>query len=148
MKKITFCLATTIVLLFLFSGCDKYHRDRYIGTWEFVTEKYKYIPDIYGYLEKKEYDTTFYYSGKISIGQDENFLIIKYTEKDEITVGIDKDGYIGYPCPLSYGGKYTTGKFESKNQMYLEFDWKKYTQLENGDYYGVGEFYKIFGTKK
>jgi len=149
MKKLTTTItAATVAILLLFTGCDKYHRDRYTGTWDFVTEKYKYIPDATGHLTKKEYDTTFYYSGKITNDERyDNRLIIMYTETDEINVGIDEDGYIYPQCPLSYGSKFSTGKFANKNQMNLIFDWEEYTPLGNGEYYGVGEYFEMQGTK-
>jgi len=39
MKRITITLIAITLIMFLIMGCDKdkYHRDRYIGDWDFVT---------------------------------------------------------------------------------------------------------------
>jgi len=120
MKKITIQLSAIIIILFFFSGCDKYHRNRYTGTWEFETERilFKEINKYKDYEEIKR--DTIYYTGKISLSYSDERLSIQYTESDEISVSIDKDGemydhwstcWLGYDC--------ATGKFDSKDEVHL-----------------------------
>jgi len=141
MKKITLTLAATIIIMF-FSGCDKYHRDRYTGTWDFVTEMVYYNEgeNPYEYVVIKR--DTIYYTGKISMGNYENQLIIKYSESDEVFTGIDKDGYIGHKTAIQNG---PCGKFESKNKMHLTLRWGQYVPFEGDTDY---RFDYIIGTKK
>jgi len=129
MKKITIQLATIIIILFFISGCDKYHRDRYTGTWEFETVR-TFI-NIHPYDFEVVRTDTVYYTGKIILGNLENYLHIQYTNEDEIDVWIDKEGYISSnACPT--GGKYSCGQFESKDKMHLQLLWG-HLVVYNGD---------------
>ena len=144
MKKITLPLvAAIVIILFFFTSCDKYHRDRYTGTWDFVTEMVYYnegeTPSEYLVIKRD----TIYYTGKISMGNYENQLIIKYSESDEVFTGIDKDGYLYHKTNMF--GKYACGNFESKNTMDLTLCWGEYVAFE-GDTDYRSDY--IIGTKK
>jgi len=129
MKKIAIITAIILVMLIIM-GCDKdkYHRDRYIGDWDFVTEKTTFI----GYEVVKV--DTIYYLGKITPGQcSEIELIIQYTENDEFIGYVDKDGTISRYCGL--GALCRNGSFEGKNKVNFatwDHDWN----------------HSIIGTKK
>ena len=116
MKKITIKTAAIILLLFLIMGCDKYHRDRYTGNWDFVTKRNIYTFDGSEYVFDRS--DTIYYSGKITSGNLENQIIINYTENDEITASIDDDGTTVwtnyYPC-----ARCPSGSFEKKDKVSL-----------------------------
>jgi len=138
MKKITLTLVATVVILFFFTGCDKYHRDRYTGTWEFVTEKNFYIGRYdTGLVEIKR--DTIYHLGIISLGNYENNIIIQYTENDTINAYLDQNGFI-YNKDLEYGGKYPFGEFKNKQQQ-LSFRLNLIEDINP-------RFYSISGTKK
>jgi len=129
MNRVTLVLATSIILLLFFTGCDKYHTNRYIGDWDFVTIKHDTIKS-----------DTIYYSGKISLGNYENALIIQYTKDDEIAATLIENRDIVIPKYNCAKGVCTHGKFEEKNKMNLSFGWT----------YGGGKSWShnIVGTKK
>jgi len=120
MKKIaiTFAAATVVILL-LFTGCDKYHRDRYIGNWDFVTEKSQLQYDSNELIKSD----TIYYSGKIYSGNDDNTLIIQCTKNDRVPAYIDNKGILWISFPTFYGTchKCPLGKFEKKDKITLDF---------------------------
>ena len=65
MKKIKITVvAVTVVALVFFTGCDKYHRDRYTGTWSFVTVLNSFFFDPNPENWYNNWDTI-YYVGKI-----------------------------------------------------------------------------------
>jgi len=142
MKKITLSLAIAIVILLFFSGCDKDIRDKYIGDWDFITE-FKTEKCIYfdGYLHELEIirEDTIYFSGKIILGNSENELLFHYTQNDDISTFINKNGGIyvpDYPCP---GSACTRGNFEGNNKVYLYFGWNYGDSIQSQS---------IIGTKK
>ena len=144
MKKLTTILAVIAILLLSFTSCDKYHRDRYTGTWEFVTERRYYIGcDDYECPIEVRRDTV-YYTGKISCRNSEYGLIFQYTENDEVGAWVDKDGYIYSEAGIMLG-KYACGHFESKNKLYFELHWGEYINFE-GDTDRRYDY--ITGTKK
>ena len=134
MKKLTTTLAIIAILLLSFTGCDKYHRDRYTGTWDFVTEKilYQYDSDKYVPIE---FDTI-YYTGKIMSGSKDGQIIIKYTENDEIGAAIDDDKKTlwtsAYPC-----AKCPSGSFEKKDKVHLHLVFFNYESLTDVQSNGV-----------
>lgn len=117
-------------------GCDKYHRDRYIGDWDFVTNKctYVYNNDLQEW-SPIEYDTI-YYTGKIAPGNLEYELIIQYTNNDIIDAHIDEDGTTlwtdAYPC-----ARCSSGSFEKKNKVYLNLVFNKQDKKINDHINGI-----------
>jgi len=144
MKKIITLLSATAIILFFLTSCDKYHRDRYTGTWNFVTERVYYNEnhETYQLVEVKR-DTVFY-TGKISCGNWERVLVVQYTENENVDTWIDKDGYI-FSKAGDMLGKYSSGEFESKNKMYLNLYWGNFVIFE-GETDRRYDFIK--GTKK
>jgi len=144
MKNIKTTLVTAIVVLLLFfAGCDKYHRDRYIGDWNFVTERHTFMEDDLGYYEKVKIDTI-YYTGKITHGTLENELIIQYTENNEILVHIGTDGYLWLSYPRGdYGTCHqcSVGNFEKKDKISLSNLYHYVNQSER-------EIFSVNGKKK
>ena len=124
MKKVIVALA---FLLFTLTCCDKYHRNKYTGTWEFTVDRIFY--NEINYIESVivvELRDTVYYVGKILTDEDlENGLLIKYTEKDEVYAWIEEinDEVFLYTILGTYGGKYASGQFEGKNKLCLELYW-------------------------
>jgi len=144
MKKITTTLTAIILMIFLIMGCDKYHRDRYTGTWDFVITKYIHEYDDLGIFVKTEYDTIYSYTGKIKLGNYENNLIIQYSENDEIIVHVDNDGSFrtySIPPDISVGGKFE----DRKNIYFYLLFWNKLDS--SGNYVNTGR-YDTNGTKK
>jgi hypothetical protein len=122
MKNLIKILVASIIILSLFSACDKYHRDRYVGDWEFVTIIHSAKFNNIGEIIWEKWDTI-YYSGQISAGNKENDIMIKYTENDLLSSFIDTEGEIylyDYPCA---GGYCARGRFEENNKVNLEFGW-------------------------
>ena len=110
-KKNIVIFFTTVIILFFFAGCEKEHRNKYVGDWEFVTEK---CTRKNNEIVKRD---TVYYSGKISLGNSENSLIVQYTESDELEMYVDKDGTLSHYCGL--GSLCEHGNFEGKNKVYF-----------------------------
>jgi hypothetical protein len=141
MNKIRLILSVTAILLFFFAGCEKDIRDKYVGDWDFVTkEEYHKDRVIIGI-------DTIYYTGKISLGNDEHTLIIKYTEEDGINVLIDSEGNLYAPTtnsPSTPGsGPPSTGCFNGENKLYLKSDY-----YINNYEYSIHKYLDIIGTKK
>ena len=135
MKKNTLTLViATVVILFFFTGCDKYHRNRYTGTWDFVTERV-YYNAIGSDVEKRE---TVYYKGKIIKSESENLengLLIQYTAENEVYAWVEKnEDKIVYLYTLNgeFAGKYPSGKIDDNN-LYLNLYRGLYVHNE-GDY--------------
>ena len=120
MKKIAIKTVALILLIFLSMGCDKYHCDRYTGTWDFVTEK------IYlSYSDNEIQRDTIYYTGKITLGNLEHELIIQFTEDEEIKAPLMAKGVLGYSysyqTPYMVCHRCTMGNFEKKDKVFLSF---------------------------
>ena len=147
MKKITITFAAaTVAILLLVTGCDKYHRDKYTGTWDFVTERkfYNYNDTVGFVYEKSE---MLYYSGKISLGNDESELFIRYTENDEISGWLRQDGNSIYTLSqTSFYGKDPSGYFDGKNNVYIRFNQNVMDNSEMNIIGGIDDH--ITGTKK
>jgi len=140
---ITLVVATGIVLFF-FTGCDKYHRDRYIGDWDFMTERVYYASiDTHNIPIRID---TIYYSGKISLGPG-SALLIQYTENDEISAYMSasnpKSFYAGPPLTYKNPGEPPppNGYFESKDKLRLQLIWGHFNINERD----MHEY--IYGTK-
>jgi len=143
MKKNSITILTVIILIFFFIiGCDKYHRDRYTGTWEFITERKYYNVDDNSYELVEIKRDTVYYIGKITMSNNENQIIIQYTKNDEINAGIDKDGYIYHET--NWGGKYAAGQFVNSKKLHLRLPWGEFVMFE-GD--TDRRYDHIIGTK-
>ncbi|MCL2313023.1 MAG: hypothetical protein FWC41_11155 [Firmicutes bacterium] len=142
MKKNTIQLATIIIILFFFCGCGKYHRDRYIGTWDFVTER------VFSEYDEKENVVielnrdTIYYVGTISLGNSEGYLLIEYSENEDVLVWLDEDGYMYTHLGSIFG--YSSGLFDSNKKMHLTLRWSEFTDL---GFYDTKRCH-ISGTKK
>jgi len=127
-------VAAAVIMLFFFTGCDKYHRDRYTGTWEFTTEIVFYYINPYEIIKID----TVYYTGKISLGNLENELIIQHSEDDEMTLLLGTDGTLYQPFPYIYMTAHESpiGKFEKKDKISLSYFYeesnKKILYLING----------------
>ena len=141
MKKLTITIAIVAIILLSFIGCDKYHRDRYIGNWEFVTEKciykYEYNGDSSVLVVLKK--DTVYYLGVISCGNLERELTIQYTQNDEVEAYIDQTGGIYLPAFPCAGCNCKRGNFDKENKMNLDFGW---------DSQNSSEAHHIVGIKK
>ena len=123
MKKIATTIAAIILVIFFIMSCekDKYHRDRYIGDWDFITEV---ITQEYDDSEWKIVNRdTVYYSGTIAYGSSEDQLRIQYVEKESFlnNVKIDVDGNI---YTLYWKDSYCkSGKFEREDQVHFCINW-------------------------
>jgi hypothetical protein len=137
MKKLTTTLALIAILLLSFTSCDKYHCDRYTGTWDFVTVRnfYKYDSNKYELLESD----TIYYTGKIMLGSEDGQIIIKYTENDEITALFDSESKKTFWTNAPPCGKCPSGSFEEKDKVSLNLVFSEQERIKND---------RIEGTKK
>jgi len=127
-------IATTLTVLLFFTGCDKYHRNNYVGDWEFVTKKLVYKRVDNG-IEILKCDTI-YYSGKISSGSNDKELVFQYTEGDKVSAYLDIEGFL-YVTPCGAIG--SNGYFEGNSKVYFDIGW---------EYPDAGEGHYIIGTKK
>jgi hypothetical protein len=144
MKKLTTTIAATLLIIFLMMSCDKDHRDRYTGTWEFVTEKI-YFNKSYPYNEIQR--ETIYYLGKITLGNLEHELIIQFTEYEEVKAPLMPKGVLGYSysyqTPYMVCHQCTMGSFEGKDKISLSF----YIETETMISYHVKGIRKKGGKK-
>ena len=143
MKAIIISLVSMVILLF-FSGCDKYHRNKYIGSWYFITERIYYNEDYNSTALIEVKRDTVYYIGKITLGNYDSDLTFKYTDKDEVVIWIDEDENISSRAGYMFG-KYPSGEFKSKNKLYLELRWGQYVPFEGENDF---RFDYIHGSKK
>jgi hypothetical protein len=117
-RKIITSVAAIVIMLFFFTGCDKYHRDRYTGTWEFVTEsilrQFDYDSGEYFQIECD----TLYFSGKISRDKAADELKIEYKENYSIILKINA-------CGKLYGFSHNSfcGEFYEADKIDLFFWW-------------------------
>lgn len=151
MKRGTLIIAA--IILFFIIGCDKYHRNRYTGTWDFVTTKTWYTSQGNGSEPTIIKSETIYYTGKISLGTSEKEIIIRYTENDETNAVLsvkdkdDKEGRYyregGIYAPNGMGQSHyaTCGRFEGKDK--LNFNLQFWVDSLQGY-----EVHRIAGTKK
>ena len=117
MKKITFTITAIAAILLIFGGCKKKEidiRDQYIGDWDFEVVRRNFLVGENGY---HKIDTIFYL-GKISFGNSNDQLNIKYTENEYIAMIINEDGDLS-PIEPSYH----FGKFRSSDTIYLYLRW-------------------------
>lgn len=139
-KNLTKIMFANLILLLFFAGCDKYHRNRYVGDWDFVTLKAICIYDDFGELMEIKRDTVFY-SGNIKCGDEyENELIIQYTVTDVLHASIEYNAnnearLIGGPSLM--GGHSSTGSapfiggFDNNNQVHFNLSWKEQDKSNN-----------------
>ena len=121
MKKLTTTItAATVAILLLFTGCDKYHRDRYIGNWDFVTGIERYQLDSITEKYVLIGCDTIYYLGTVTNGKYENYLLVEYIENHYEEVMIDKYGTIYITCP---GEMCKRGNFEGKDSVHFRLGW-------------------------
>jgi len=134
------------MLSVFFTGCkkDEYYRDRYIGNWDFVTERtiLQYDSNTGNYVRIG--DDTIYYLGKIISGNLDYELIIQFTENDEIILAVaDKKGTLCLPLPNPYRSFHgsSIGGFEKKDKIFLENIYRNH-EID------VRILYSVKGTKK
>jgi hypothetical protein len=121
MKNLIKTLVTSLIILSLFSACDKYHIDRYVGDWEFVTEKSTIIRNnMHEIIEETE--DTIYHSGAIHLVS-ENVLDVQFTKNETIRLILDPDKSLWVAFPTSYGTchRCPAGHFEKNDKISLEF---------------------------
>jgi len=123
-------IATTLTILFFFTGCEKIHRYHYTGKWDFV------VVYTSGDLNGWNSDTI-YYSGKIRIGAVYNTLKIEYMEETKIMMEIDEDG--GLSKDFEEPHEFASGQFYGNNHVEMAIG-----QM----FLGGGYYYTIYGTKK
>jgi len=140
-KNTTILVSTIVVMLFFFTGCDKDIRDRYTGTWKFETKKCLYIFDEELQAWVPTQKDTIYFLGKISPGSSERELIIQFSENEEISAYVSKNGDLGLKYPAEYNvcHKCRLGHFMKQNKIYLDF------YQFNGN---IVNDYHVYGTKK
>ena len=127
MKKIKITLAvliSTITLLF-FASCNKFHRDKYVGNWDFVTVQSTFDNDMY----KWKLDTIYYVS-TITEGKENDELIICCKEENGefnlLMLRVDMRGklYQKEDSNSSDGNThrsyYPIGQFEGKDKVHIE----------------------------
>jgi len=104
MKKIGILLITAIVIiLFCFTGCDKYRRNKYTGTWEFTVLRYSNFDANSGSALTLD---TIYHLGKISYGSAEDELSIEYTESNSVVLRVTRCGRL-FKFPIeNYSGNF------------------------------------------
>jgi hypothetical protein len=140
MKKIIITLITVAaIILFFFTGCDKYHRDRYTGTWEFVVkiDSAQFDYDLHCWIPLGL--DSFFYSGKIIHGKYNDELIIQYTEQNEVTVWVNHNGNL-WTSVYPIVGNIRHGYFDGNDKIYLE--------LSRSRYGGILSNHFIEGIKK
>ena len=152
MKKLTIITAISLIVsLFMSCDKDKYHRDRYIGDWDFVTHR-SISQDNSGSNMLIRYDTICY-TGKISIGNfesmygtHENSLLIMYTENDEIKawVGKNNNKNISSISTLSESSSFPHGYFHGNNHVGISYFYFQRVSSEME----VRIWDDIYGTKK
>ena len=131
MKKNTKTLIFAIVIMmFVFTGCEKDIREKYVGDWEFVEEYSWYVGPEGG-------EDTTYYLGKITFGSKDNTLNIHYNENLLLTMEVDKSGKLFKSYKDIH--EYAKGQFEGNDKVHIE---KGYKAL------GGGHTRKIDGTRK
>lgn len=118
MKKIIIPLMAITTILFFFTSCDKYHRDRYTGIWEFETEimlqKFDYDSGNYIQIECD----TLYFLGKVSQNEAADELEIEYKKNHFIVLKVNT-------CGKLYGFSHNDfcGEFYDEDKIYLFLDW-------------------------
>ena len=110
MKKITTTLAVAIIVLLLFTGCEKINRGQYIGKWDFMERYMVHVG------HETVIDTTMYYSGKISRGGTYNRLNIKYSESSSISLNVDENGEL-FESTSDYDS--SVGRFEGNDKILI-----------------------------
>jgi hypothetical protein len=121
MKNLIKILVASIIILSIFSACDKYHIDRYVGDWEFMT--------IIKQTKNIDNDTaisigcdTIYYLGKISSLNSENELIVHFTENENIKLTLDVDKNLWSDItPYSTCAQCPAGYFKNVDKIILNF---------------------------
>jgi hypothetical protein len=154
-------LTIGVIILLSFLSCDKYHRNRYVGEWDFVTERIYYNLDSnepYSNPSIEMKRETTLYLGKITLGNHEGSIHIQYSDNNKIGVGIEEyEGNAGKSVLLyhksgcgSMLGKYSCGKFESKDKMNINLCWGVYPSLEEPHDMGTYDIIQenIVSTKK
>jgi len=126
-----YCLA---IITIIFTACkkDKDYSNKWTGEWDFV------VIDGYHHFNPdgppSSGEDTVYYLGKISLGNADKELNIKYTGTSSIILNVNEYGELsGFPTP------YCHGKFEGVDKIHLYLRWG-----------GLGgwSYHAVDGTKK
>jgi len=118
-KQHFFLIALAILFIIAMVSCQKDYREKWVGDWDFVRIKYERYDDM-------ERHDTIYYSGKITLGDAPDKLII-----NSATFWVEKDGFLS---DFDWHGRFT-----GNNKVYIG------TSLEHPH----GEWsISISGTKK
>jgi len=103
--------------LVIINGCKKKpfnYRNKYVGDWEFTVEITEVNTDSLGYY----YHDTISYVGEIYYGNEDDELLITYTDKNSITLKIDREEILsGFPT------KYSSGAFDGNEKIKLYLRW-------------------------
>jgi hypothetical protein len=122
MKNLIKTLVTSLIILSLFSACDKYHIDRYVGDWEFTTIKSTIVYNNMHEIVEETVDTI-YYLGNIS-GVSENDIIVRFTENENIKLSLSTDKSLWVNFGPIYGTchRCPAGHFEKNDKISLNFN--------------------------
>jgi hypothetical protein len=125
MNRTTLVLSSIVTTLLFLSSCDKDIRNRYTGDWEFLTkiDSAQFDYEINEWIQLG-FDTIAYF-GNITQGKNNDELIIRYTEQNEVTAWVNHNGNIWTPIySTSTGSRH--GYFEEKDKIYLNLSYFKY----------------------
>ena len=103
-RKMIAPVATTIIVLFFFTGCYKIIINKYEGTWDFVTIRSQGLKS-----------DTIYYTGPVRGGMYKDEVEIGYTEFDYPFLKINTSGEL-----FADRGAYKVGQFEGKDKVHIE----------------------------
>jgi hypothetical protein len=126
MKKMNFILFLALITFILFS-CEKDlfdYRNKYLGHWIFVSKKTVDYAD----TSKVDIIESNTYRGTIKYGEEDNSLLLQYTETNQISIGVNKDGIITSSYPDFYFG-HASGEFETRKKLNLL--WWNYVRMTN-----------------
>jgi hypothetical protein len=124
------------ILSIILSGCTKWrysYIEKYLGSWEF--QFYNYTHNVT--LDIESWDTI-YYTGVITHGSGDNEVLIQYTETNNMTLEVGKDGVILDYC---WAPSHCSGKFEDKNTFHYSYSARistgKYLMIYGKEIYGI-----------
>lgn len=109
------------------TGCEKElfdYRNKYLGHWNFVSIKNVDYADI---SKVDKYDSITY-RGTIDYGEEDNQLLLQYSETGNITVCVNKDGIISGGDLSWYTGD-ASGEFTTRKKLNLQ--WWSYVRMTN-----------------
>ena len=96
------------IITVLFSACKKDYRDKWVGNWNFEVKSTSWSMEMDAKID------SFYFSGKISLGDNFDQLYINFEENYSLLVTVDESGKI------SNGGSYYTDGQLGKEKVYIK----------------------------